>query len=73
MFLFLHCDGVLQRTCKAPDQYIIWDYHVIYIAEVEGAKIVFDFDSTLQFPCDAMEYYQLTFRPRKVLGEQLQP
>jgi len=37
---------------------ILWDYHVVLLSEMEGELYVFDFDSRLEFPCQAEIYFK---------------
>ncbi|MCK5734979.1 MAG: hypothetical protein KAH21_00820, partial [Spirochaetaceae bacterium] len=39
---------------------VIWDYHVVLEAENQGKAVVFDFDSRLDFPIDAANYWNNT-------------
>ncbi len=55
-----------QRASPAADQPVIWDYHVILIANV-GQMGVFDLDSTLNFPTPILEYLDRTFGPAEKL------
>jgi|LauGreSBDMM110SN_4_FD.fasta_scaffold269166_2 hypothetical protein len=46
-----------QKLCK-NDKPIFWDYHVILLVidNDNNEKIVYDYDTTLHFPCNAHEY-----------------
>lgn len=38
---------------------VLWDYHVIMIAKLEGhASTVYDLDTRLPFPCDFHQYFE---------------
>lgn len=37
---------------------ILWDYHVVLLADLEDEIYVFDFDSRLEFPCRAETYFK---------------
>uniref|UniRef100_A0A1I8EA22 tyrosine--tRNA ligase n=2 Tax=Wuchereria bancrofti TaxID=6293 RepID=A0A1I8EA22_WUCBA len=53
-----------QRAIAAAGRdYVIWDYHVILLYSKLGLVFVYDFDTTLTFPCDAQTYWTETFRP----------
>ncbi|EFO24253.2 tyrosyl-tRNA synthetase [Loa loa] len=53
-----------QRAAAAGGRdYVIWDYHVILLYSKSGSVLVYDFDTTLTFPCDAQTYWIETFRP----------
>ena len=49
----------------------MWDYHVIIChcahagktTEPRSPLLVYDLDTTLNFPCDAQTYFQSTFKP----------
>lgn len=42
---------------------VCWDYHVIAIGKKNSQSLVFDFDTTLPFPCPLQEYVSKCFRP----------
>lgn len=42
---------------------LLQDYHVILLYSKSGSVLVYDFDTTLTFPCDAQTYWTETFRP----------
>ena len=46
---------------------VIWDYHVILYYDDK----VWDFDSTLSFPCDVARYIQDTMHPETALRDEL--
>ena len=52
----------------------MWDYHVItcHRGGDGGALVVYDFDSTLPFPCAARQYVDATFKPQQRLKSQYQ-
>ncbi|VDO49942.1 unnamed protein product [Brugia timori] len=52
-----------QRAAAAGRDYVIWDYHVILLYSKSGLVFVYDFDTTLTFPCDAQTYWTETIRP----------
>lgn len=55
------------------NQPVVWDYHVIAIekrlseAGRPAAVFVYDFDSTLPFPCDAQLYLEKALRHREIV------
>jgi len=55
----------LQRDYAVP---VIWDYHVI----LHYPGKIYDFDSTLAFPCDVTEYIEKTFHPEVALKAEFQ-
>lgn len=50
----------------------MWDYHVILLKEEKGAFKIFDFDTCLEFGCDAQYYFENSF-PLPVIPEELRP
>jgi hypothetical protein len=55
----------LQRDYAVP---VIWDYHVI----LHYPGKIYDFDSTLSFPCDVTEYIEKTLHPEVALKAEFQ-
>ncbi|KAM3725956.1 Protein N-terminal glutamine amidohydrolase [Dirofilaria immitis] len=52
-----------QRMAAAKGRdYVIWDYHVILLYSKLNSALIYDFDTTLTFPCDARIYWTETFR-----------
>lgn len=49
-----------QRAARNADEPICWDYHVILLAKDTSWKI-WDLDTTLAFPSDALAYLNRTF------------
>jgi len=35
---------------------VIWDYHVILMANIDKKDVIFDFDTRLDFPCTTTSY-----------------
>ncbi|VDK64630.1 unnamed protein product [Onchocerca ochengi] len=52
-----------QHAAAVGRDYVIWDYHVILLYSKSGSVLIYDFDTTLTFPCDAQIYWIETFRP----------
>jgi hypothetical protein len=60
-----------QQLSVSPDEHVLWDYHVVFIVFFsrcvdethEVYSMVYDLDSTLDFPCNAKEYIEKAFRP----------
>ncbi|VDO24469.1 unnamed protein product [Onchocerca flexuosa] len=52
-----------QRAAAVGRDHVIWDYHVIMLYSKWGSVLIYDFDTTLTFPCDAEIYWIETFRP----------
>uniref|UniRef100_A0A158Q885 Tyrosine--tRNA ligase n=1 Tax=Elaeophora elaphi TaxID=1147741 RepID=A0A158Q885_9BILA len=61
-----------QRAAAVGRDYVIWDYHVILLYAKLGSVLVYDFDTTLTFPCDAQTYWTETFRPELNLDANYQ-
>lgn len=48
-----------QREAAAPDEPVLWDYHVVLLwHEGQGTYYILDFDTTLPFCTPAEEYFQ---------------
>ncbi len=47
---------LFKQMSAAENKAVIWDYHVVLEAELEGKWVVFDFDSRLDFPVDSVLY-----------------
>jgi hypothetical protein len=43
---------VFWKQKLAPEDYVVWDYHVILLKK----SLVYDFDTTLNFPCSISDY-----------------
>jgi hypothetical protein len=52
-----------QRASRDPEQPILWDYHVLFLVRAE-AWLVYDHDTTLDFPVALDAYLDETFRFR---------
>lgn len=53
------CLAVWNQRLAKPGEPILWDYHTILYDK--NAKLIFDFDSTLNFPQEVLSYFQHTF------------
>lgn len=53
------CPLWAQRQAAAPGEPVTWDYHVVLLAH--GPPEIFDLDSALPFPTDALTYLRATF------------
>jgi len=52
-----------QRAGQGSEGRVVWDYHVLAIAESrKGFFAAFDLDTLLRFPCEACEYFRESFR-----------
>lgn len=60
-----------QRSSSRRDGQVCWDYHVFLLFH-GNIKLIFDFDTTLDFPCNTSSYIQQAFRP-SVSCVQLKP
>ena len=52
-----------QRSAPAPEQAVVWDYHVVLIAAEADGPVVYDLDSALLFPTPVRQYTDRAFRP----------
>lgn len=52
------------RFQKSPngDEVVWWDYHVILLAFISESQLIYDFDSTLEFPSLLNHYLDATFQ-----------
>jgi len=64
-FLFItnpsHKVLLLNQQAAALNQPIIWDYHVILLADINHQSVIFDFDTRLGFVTSLDEYLKNTF------------
>ncbi|MCP3851655.1 MAG: hypothetical protein GY694_15650 [Gammaproteobacteria bacterium] len=59
---------------SAPvNQAVIWDYHVILLAEINKYSFIFDFDTRQPFITPLQEYLKKTFSPIEYLPPELIP
>ncbi len=59
--------ALLNQQAAAINQPIVWDYHVILLAEIHYQFFIFDFDTRLHFITPVHQYLQNTF----ISSEQL--
>ena len=52
---------------------IVWDYHVVFAMDVNGALHIFDLDTSLPLPCPLAKYAMDSFRPREQTARKLAP
>ena len=53
-----------QQKSEEPDvRPVCWDYHVVAVARKSSETYVFDFDTTLEFPCPLTLYASQSFKP----------
>jgi len=58
---------VMLRQVRAGDEgYVVWDYHVV----LQDAGLIYDFDTTLPFPVNAIDYFLDSFPNQSALAEQ---
>lgn len=65
--------ALLNQQAAAINQPVIWDYHVIMLAEINHQYLIFDFDSRLSFVTPLQEYLQRTFIPPDKLPQEFIP
>lgn len=53
--------ALFEQQKAEPNHAIIWDYHVILYAIIDNNPYAFDFDSRLNFPTPANEYFSKCF------------
>ncbi|CAM9216439.1 unnamed protein product [Ectocarpus sp. 13 AM-2016] len=59
-----------QRLADRRDEPVLWDYHVILLAQHPHGNWVYDLDSTLDFPSPASLYMAQAFRRRMNIDNQ---
>lgn len=52
---------------------ILWDYHVVLLADLEDEVYVFDFDTRLEFPCVAETYFKKSIPAAGLIPDQYLP
>lgn len=52
---------------------ILWDYHVVLLADLEDEVYVFDFDTRLEFPCVAEIYFKKSIPAAGLIPDQYLP
>lgn len=62
-----------QRGSTGPSNPVLWDYHVVLVARSGGRSVVYDLDSTLDFPCPLATYLRRTFAPVGALPKENEP
>ncbi|MGF1638346.1 MAG: hypothetical protein ACFCUU_14820, partial [Cyclobacteriaceae bacterium] len=58
-----NCPLAFQKSAKV-DELVWWDYHVILLAFKQNIKLIYDFDSRLEFPASLNDYLNSTFQKR---------
>ena len=63
-----------KSNSRTPEDPVLWDYHVIMVSKnLDGDALVYDFDSTMPFPCSAIDYITIAFRPQMQLKSSYEP
>lgn len=57
---------MLKQQRSGEYGYVVWDYHVV----LQAADMIYDFDTTLQFPVNANDYLQQSFPNQRTLRER---
>lgn len=54
-----------QKSAQSIDEPVCWDYHVVLCCRGTNRtdRLIFDFDTTLPFPCNLIQYSTEAFRP----------
>ena len=65
--------ALLNQQAAETNQPVIWDYHVIMLAEINHQYLIFDFDTRLPFVTPLPEYLQYTFIPPDKLPQEFTP
>jgi protein N-terminal glutamine amidohydrolase len=55
------CPVWSQRAAPDPNRPALWDYHVVYLVEAGSEALVYDLDTTLEFPCRLDAYLRSSF------------
>jgi len=62
------------QRLAAPEEPVLWDYHVVMVREAHGARWIHDLDTRLPSVCPAEAYLEATFPyDSATLPEALQP
>jgi len=65
--------ALFEQNISNGNQAVIWDYHVVLIAQVDNQLKVLDFDSRCEFPCDINTYFNKTFINYSLLENRYKP
>ena len=65
--------AVFEQNQSLGSNPVIWDYHVLLLAQINNELVVFDFDSRCEFPTPVTKYFNVTFPSTKELYENFQP
>ncbi|GAB6040952.1 protein N-terminal glutamine amidohydrolase [Endothiovibrio diazotrophicus] len=58
-----HQVALLHQRAGDDHNLALWDYHVVLHARIDDEERIYDFDTTLPFPCPAARYLDETFPP----------
>jgi hypothetical protein len=61
----------MQRASRAENQPVVWDYHVIALAQGEPQPTIWDLDSRLGCPTKACDYYRHSIFPNAHLQMEM--
>ncbi len=53
--------ALLKQRAAPDNQPVIWDYHVILLAEIDNEAVIFDFDTRLPFVTPLAQYLSASF------------
>ena len=62
-----------QRASPAPDQPVVWDYHVVAIEQSDDGWRIWDLDTRCDVPTGVDEWWRETFPFEKRVPQTLQP
>lgn len=64
-----------QKSSPDPDKTVVWDYHVVLLqvdADSKGNPLILDHDTTLDFPCMALQYMLQSIQPNRNIARSFQ-
>jgi hypothetical protein len=67
------CAVWAQRNAARAGGPVLWDYHVILLVRRGSTDLVYDLDSVLNAPSDALRYTDAALRPSLRVPAELQP
>ena len=65
--------ALFEQQKSITEQAVIWDYHVVLSAQINGQLAILDFDSRCEFPCEINTYFNKTFANYNNLSNHYQP
>ena len=66
-----YCPIWCQKSSNSPSTPVFWDYHAIVGQKLHGQALVYDCDTTLDFPCGLSKYFSSAFRPSPEMAHHL--